>query len=153
MKTVGYLNNFNRLNTVGTINKMNSLKGTEILETYALCINALLGYNKVEDVFLKQVHDVLLTQYSTNKGIKIFETKVTDSVETELRQLHDRKVIKPVLPEELSKEQKWKSLAYLMFIKEKRCGKIKGRGCADGRKKEVGWIKKTPHHQQSPHKH
>ena len=62
LKTVGYLNNVNRLKTVGTINKANSLKGTESLETYALCINALLGYNKVEDVFLKQVHDVLLTQ-------------------------------------------------------------------------------------------
>ena len=25
------------------------------------------------------------------------------------------------------------SLAYLMFLKRKRCGKIKARGCADGR--------------------
>ena len=137
MKTVGYINNDNRLNTVGTINKANSLKGTESLETYALCINALLGYNKFEDVFLKQVHDVLLTQYSMNKGIKLFGTKGTDAVETELRQLHDRKVIKPVLPADLSKEHKWKSLAYLMFIKEKGCGKIKGRGCANGRKQRV----------------
>ena len=52
-----------------------------------------------------------------NKGIKLFGTKGTDAVETELRQLHDRKVIKPVLPADLSKEQKWKYLAYLMFIK------------------------------------
>ena len=117
MKTVGYLNKANRLKTVGTINKANSLKGTESLETYALCINALLGYNKVEYVFLKQVHDVLLTQYSMNKGIKLFGTKGTDAVETKLQQLHDRKVIKTVLPEDLSKVQKWKLLAYLMFIK------------------------------------
>ena len=76
-----------------------------------------------------------------NKGIKLFGTKGTDAVETNLRQLHNRKVIKPVPPADLSKEQKWKSLAYLMFIKEKRCGKIKGRGCADGRKQR-GWIDK-----------
>ena len=93
-----------------------------------------LNIKKVEDIFLKKVHGVLLTLYSTNKGIKLFGTKGTDAVETKLRQLHDRKVIKPVLPADLSKEQKWKSLAYLMFIKEKCCGKIKGRGCADGRK-------------------
>ena len=76
-----------------------------------------------------------------SKGIKLFGTKGTDAVETELRQLHNRKVIKPVLPADLSKEQKWKSLAYLMFIKEKRCGNIKGRGCADGRKQR-GWMDK-----------
>ena len=75
-----------------------------------------------------------------NKGIKLFGTKGNDSVETELRQLHDRKVIKPVLPADLFK-QKWKSLAYLMFIKEKRCEKIKGRGCAGGRKQK-GWMDK-----------
>jgi hypothetical protein len=28
-----------------------------------------------------------------------------------------------------------------MFIKEKRCGMIKGRGCANGRKQE--WMYKT----------
>ena len=42
LNTVGYLNNVNRLKTAGTINRTNSPKGIEILETYALCINALL---------------------------------------------------------------------------------------------------------------
>ena len=69
-----------------------------------MCINTLLGYNKVEDVLLKQVHDVLLTQYSMNKEIKLFGTKGTHAVETKLRHLHDREVIKPVLPADLSKE-------------------------------------------------
>jgi hypothetical protein len=30
-----------------------------------------------------------------------------------------------------AEERKW-ALRYLMFLKEKRCGTIKGRGCADG---------------------
>jgi hypothetical protein len=34
----------------------------------------------------------------------------------------------------LSKEDKRKTLNYLMFLKEKRTGIIKGRGCVDGRK-------------------
>jgi hypothetical protein len=34
-------------------------------------------------------------------------------------------------------ELRKKALAYLMFLKQKRCGKIKGRGCADGRKQRL----------------
>ena len=34
----------------------------------------------------------------------------------------------------LTYAQKKASLRYLMFLKQKRCGKIKVRGCADGRK-------------------
>lgn len=34
-------------------------------------------------------------------------------------------------------EDKRKALGYLMFLKEKRCGKIKGRGCAGGRKQRL----------------
>ena len=37
----------------------------------------------------------------------------------------------------LTKTQKKAALKYLMFLKQKRCGKIKGRGCADGRKQRV----------------
>jgi hypothetical protein len=38
---------------------------------------------------------------------------------------------------DLTPEQKREALAYLMFLKRKRCGKIKGRGCADGRKQRA----------------
>ena len=34
-------------------------------------------------------------------------------------------------------EQKKAALRYLMFLKKKRCGRIKGRGCAGGRKQRV----------------
>ena len=33
----------------------------------------------------------------------------------------------------MTKEEIKRALPYLMFLKRKRCGKIKGRGCADGR--------------------
>ena len=51
-----------------------------------------------------------------------------------MRQLHDRKVILPRDVKELTPEQRREALAYLMFLKRKRCGMVKGRGCADGRK-------------------
>jgi hypothetical protein len=42
--------------------------------------------------------------------------------------------MKPVHSRELTPEEWRKALAYLMFLKQKRCGKVKGHGCADGRK-------------------
>ena len=52
------------------------------------------------------------------------------AVKAELQQLHDLKVMaaKP-----LTAIQKREALGYLMFLKRKRSGKIKARGCADGR--------------------
>jgi len=35
---------------------------------------------------------------------------------------------------QVTDEMRKKSLPYLMFLQRKRCGKVKGRGCADGRK-------------------
>jgi hypothetical protein len=51
-----------------------------------------------------------------------------------MAQLHDRKVMKPVHSRELTPEERREALAYLMFLKQKWCGKVKGHRCADGRK-------------------
>ncbi len=51
-----------------------------------------------------------------------------------MEQLHVRKVAKPVDSGSLSYIQKKAALRYLMFLTKKRCGRIKARGCADGRK-------------------
>jgi hypothetical protein len=53
---------------------------------------------------------------------------------SELKQLHDRKAVKPKSGNQITCKERRDSLRYLMFLKEKRCGKIKGRGCVDGRK-------------------
>ena len=53
----------------------------------------------------------------------------------ELQQFHDCRFVEPKKPQDLSFEQRKKSLEYLMFLKLKSDEvKIKGRGCADGRK-------------------
>lgn len=59
----------------------------------------------------------------------------------ELKQLHDREVMTPVGAGDISKEAKRAALPYLMFLKQKRCGRIKGRGCADGRKQRLYTLK------------
>jgi hypothetical protein len=58
-------------------------------------------------------------------------------VVAELRQLDYRDVIKPVERKSLTREQKRRALNYLMYLKQKRCGRIKARGCADGRKQRL----------------
>jgi hypothetical protein len=50
------------------------------------------------------------------------------AVETELRQLHNRDVIAPVKHNNLSENDRKNALPYLMFLKQKQTGQIKGRG-------------------------
>eukprot|EP00957_Ditylum_brightwellii_P184341 14041164-Ditylum_brightwellii.AAC.1 len=78
-----------------------------------------------------------MTQYHVSKGLKVFGKEGTEAVMNELQQLHDRMVMSPKKPESMTRQEKKESLQYLMFLKKKRCGRIKGRGCADGRKQRV----------------
>ena len=50
-----------------------------------------------------------------------------------MRQLHDKDVGEPQMKHALLPESRKQALRYLMFLKEKRTGKIKGRECVDGR--------------------
>ena len=59
------------------------------------------------------------------------------AVKKEMHQLHDRDVMTPVHKHCLTTEQQKEALAYLMFLKRKHCGKIKGCGCADGHKQRA----------------
>jgi hypothetical protein len=83
------------------------------------------------------LHETMMTQYSLKKGMQMFGDRAVKAVLSELRQLHDRKVMIPVMAHELTYEQRKAALAYLMFLKEKRCGTVKGRGYADGRKQRL----------------
>jgi hypothetical protein len=59
-----------------------------------------------------------------------------NAVLSELNQLHIRKVLEPKQANDLSKEEKRGALQYLMFLKQKRCGKLKGWGYVDGGKQQ-----------------
>jgi len=76
---------------------------------------------------------VLMTQMSVKAGIKKFGKKDDEAVSKELHQLNDRKAMVPIGKDDLSTEDRQKALWYLMFIKEKRDGAVKARGCADRR--------------------
>jgi hypothetical protein len=86
---------------------------------------------------MKLRHWLVTPQMSMKRGIKVFSKDVVTAVKKEMLQLHDRKVMAPKQAKELTPEQKKEALAYLMFLKHKCCGKIKGWGCANGQKEHT----------------
>jgi hypothetical protein len=77
---------------------------------------------------------IALTQYTLKRGLKEFGNDGIVALGKEMEQLHTRKVAKPADESNLTRDQKWATLQYLMFLSKKRCGRVKARGCADGRK-------------------
>ena len=78
-----------------------------------------------------------MTQHLMKKGLKVFGDAGVSAVLTELKQLHNKQAIAPKNGKEMTHIEKKRALQYLMFLKKKRNGKIKGRGCADGRKQRA----------------
>ena len=76
-------------------------------------------------------------QMSLKKGLKAFGKLGADAIVEELRQLDYMQVIVPKHRNDLSTDDRHKALNYLMYLKQKRCGRIKARGCADRRKQRV----------------
>jgi hypothetical protein len=79
------------------------------------------------------LQSIVLTQYNLKQGIQKFGEQGKHAVMTELRQLYGREVMEAVSKNDLTYQEQRGALRYIMFLKEKRCGKLKGRGCADGR--------------------
>lgn len=86
---------------------------------------------------LHAIMHTILTQYNVRQGLKIFCEQGAAAVVAEMRQLHEMWVMDPVNESTMTKELKKRALGYLMFLSRKRRGKIKARGCADGRKQRI----------------
>jgi hypothetical protein len=86
---------------------------------------------------MQDMDGIAMTQYIMQKGLKKFGDPGVEAVLSELKQLHNRNVLAPKNSDELSQFDKKAALRYLIFLKQKRCGKIKARGCADGRKQRA----------------
>ena len=76
-------------------------------------------------------------QMSMKRGLREFGEEGYTAVRKEMQQLHDRKVMQPIKRKDLSPTQKREALGYLMFLRKKRNGTVKGRGCADGCKQRA----------------
>jgi hypothetical protein len=83
-------------------------------------------------VVLHVVGVILAQQYTVNKGLKLFGERAKESISKELQQLHDYVTYTPVHAHELTRDQRKEALASLIFLTEKRCGKLKTRACVNG---------------------
>ena len=75
----------------------------------------------------------MMTQMTASAGIKKHGDKAVEALLEEFCQLDDKSVFKPLDAASLTGEQKKEALRAINLIKEKRCGRLKGRTCADGR--------------------
>ena len=74
----------------------------------------------------------LLTQYNLKAGLRHFVEKGIADAEGNLTPLHAMDTWVPEDPYMLSRAEKVWALSSLMFLKEKRIGKVKGRSCVNG---------------------
>ena len=96
-------------------------------ETKIMLVSAAVEkYNNLEA-------SLVTPQYGVKQGLRLFQQKGTEAILKELKQLDDLNVISPIHPWDMTRDDIKRALPYLMFLKRKRCGKIKARGCADGR--------------------
>jgi hypothetical protein len=56
-----------------------------------------------------------MTQHSVKKGLKDFGEAGMQAVLKEMQQLHDREVLDPKGPNEVTRQQRHDALRYLMF--------------------------------------
>jgi hypothetical protein len=70
---------------------------------------------------------------SAKAGVKTFGDKAVDAIIQEYKQLDEKMAFNPIAKESLTLDDRKKALRSITLIKEKRCGRIKGRTVADGR--------------------
>ena len=69
-----------------------------------------------------------------NKGVKVFGMEGWEATKSELKEnLLGMDAVEMVHQKDINPELCKKALSYLMFLKRKRTGKVKARGCANGR--------------------
>jgi len=79
-------------------------------------------------------HGTILMQYSVKKGLEIFGEIGKEALTQELKQVHDMDIFNPKDPCKMTCEEKKQALEYLIFLKQKKSGRVKTHRCADGRK-------------------
>ena len=71
---------------------------------------------------------------AVNSTDSVITVGLDDSAKSEMQQLHDRECWTPISVESMTQKEKSKALESLIFLVEKKSGKIKARHCANGSK-------------------
>jgi hypothetical protein len=77
---------------------------------------------------------IACTQMTAKEGLKRFGKDAEDALLVEWKQLDNLKVYSGVHWNDLTPEERSRALRLVQLLKLKRCGRLRGRTCADGRK-------------------
>ena len=80
-----------------------------------------------------------VVNYSLKAAVNKWGEKASSAAKDEMQQLLDRKVFHPIRTESITPEERKKVLESLLFVIEKRDGRIKARHCANGSPQRA-WI-------------
>ena len=89
--------------------------------------NVLLLLQHCMDQDFCPIAEIVMNQYNMKQGLKRFGQSGVSAIEKEVCQLVTMDALDPDNPKELSREDLRDSMAYLMFLKEKRDGNIKAQ--------------------------
>jgi hypothetical protein len=90
-------------------------------------------FNERMDIQKKIIHGTQhLVTYSLKKGIERFKEAGKESAKDEMKQLHDRTCFKPIKASSLNEMERKRTLESLIFMVQKKDGRIKSRHCANG---------------------
>ena len=85
-----------------------------------------MAFTMLMDHDSDEILTFLTEQMTAKRGLKQFGAAGADAIMKELKQIVYQKVMEGRKSGELTTAQKKAALKYLMFLKQKRCGKIKG---------------------------
>ena len=80
---------------------------------------------------------VMAEHFFLKKGIRLFGDKAEDATTKELPAIHDMGTYEPLDASKLTREEKRDALESLLFVTEKRDGRVKSRKCAMGSKQRT----------------
>jgi hypothetical protein len=81
---------------------------------------------------ITRMHLHFAQTYSLAKDIKAFGAGGHQAAHKEMKQLHDCNVFIPSLVEELTPTEKRRAIESLIFLTEKKVGRIRARTCTNG---------------------
>jgi hypothetical protein len=90
--------------------------------------------NNINDIMVNtnHKHHSFVETFSLKKGLQKFGQKGHDAASGEMMQLHDRQVFKPIDISTLTQQEKKRAMDSLIFLTEKRDGRVKAQTCANG---------------------
>lgn len=102
------------------------------MELFVKLMKQTQDKSAIQDMQFDLRQKVQAMQVSLKRGIKLWGDKAKESAHKEMKQMDNYNVMIPKYKHELTREERRRALATLIFLKEKRDGSIKSRTCVNG---------------------